>query len=633
MHKQGLAKAQFFQKFQRTPWLSKYEEKKHAPIFPLFDQFLKKKRLSYLDYSLVHHLLEKHPDVDETVAFFICHLILSAREGHLCINIDGNVITPSIFQIWSHQDQDFNPSIDHDEELFLTNMILEGEQQVPANMMMNFDDKDGGLDSYQNIPLCKNGHNWYLQKNWIYETLFLHNFKSHLTKKPTLTLDVNDIQKTLNSLCQNEVLLEEQAKAILEGCVNSFTLIAGGPGTGKTYTAGHLMKLFWKHLSKEQKSNCKIALAAPTGKAAANLSKSLMRVIESEEDFPVIEAKTLHALLGIKQDSEPDPYFQIQADLLVIDESSMIDIKMMAWVFKSLKPGSRLILLGDQCQLPSVDAGGAFADLFQFSLKNPHLKIPCIFLKTCLRAELKELISFAKMVNEGNTCKVFDLLKTSSQGIKWLTFSQDQKKVQKQFIEYSSKFFPFLLKENQDPDEFIERFNQIRILSPLRKGDLGVEEINGLIWHQISKNLPSKGWVAIPIIMTANDYRLKLFNGETGVLLRKLPLQSINSDDFAIFPSQQSNQKNRHLSALLLSKFEYAYCLSVHKSQGTEFQKVILVLPKGSEGFGREILYTAVTRAKKEIEIFGTDEVIEKTIQQQGVRLSGIQKRLSFILI
>ena len=129
-------------------------------------------------------------------------------------------------------------------------------------------------------------------------------------------------------------------------------------------------------------------------------------------------------------------------------------------------------------------------------------------------------------------------------------------------------------------------------------------------------------------MITVNDYRQELFNGETGVLIRRLPVEMGSSEDYALFAPRQEGDQVRRLSALQLPQFELAYCLSVHKSQGSEFDRVILVLPDGSEMFGREVFYTAITRARKSLEVYGSDQVILKTVERQGIRLSGIQSRV-----
>lgn len=623
MLKQGFAKKFFAEAYQRTPWLS-LKENQEEHQWPFLDILLDKKRLSYLDYVLVHRLLRNHSNIGQEVALFLCHLALAAKEGHLCVHVTEERLTPSVIQLWQNEEGNSLPA---NEAQVLTELMLIGSQQVPEGIMTSLQKHS---ESIPNTAICREGNDFYLQRYWIFETLFLRHLKRHLKTPPILFLDDETIGKTLYQLCQNKILFSEQAQAIKQACLNPLTLVTGGPGTGKTYTAGYLIKVFWQNLSEEQRKSCQIVLAAPTGKAAANLQRSLGRVVAMLDEFPVIQAKTLHSLLGIKQGSFDQESRRLTADLIVVDESSMIDVRMMACLFESLKPGSRLILLGDRHQLPSVEAGSVFLDLIQLQHTYPNLNIPCVSLSVCLRAELKSLIDFAQLVNQGLAEEVLaDLNRDHGQGIRRLHLPTEKKDAQREFLAHVLPYFPTVIKPGQRPEQLLDLFQSIRLLSPIRKGPFGVEVINQLIWEKLCQSNPMNGWIAIPIIIAMNDYRQELFNGETGVLVRKLPLQSLGAEDYALFPSRQEDGQVRRLSALLLPKYEFAYCLSVHKSQGSEFDRVVLVLPEGAELFGREVFYTAITRARKFIEIYGSDAVILKTVMQQGVRLSGIGQRLT----
>lgn len=622
MLRQGFAKKKFVDAYKQTPWKS-FGDDKEEHQWPFLDTLLEKKKLSYLDYVLAHRLLRNYSDVRQEVALFICHLGLAAKEGHLCIHVTEKGLNPSVAQLWQNEEGD-PPSTEEARDL--TQLMLTGAQEIPDGIITTLQ-KTSTLIPL--TPLCREGDHFYLQRYWIFETIFLKCLKKHLKTPPILTLDAESIKQTLDRLCQEKVLLDQQAQAIRQGCLNSLTLVAGGPGTGKTYTAGHLIKVFWQHLSEEQKKSCQIVLAAPTGKAAANLQSSLSRVVVALNGFPPMQAQTLHSLLGIKQGFSCQETKRLTADLIIVDESSMMDIRMMACLFESLKPGSRLVLLGDQHQLSSVEAGSVFVDLIQLQQTYCDLNIPFVSLSICLRTELKSLIDFAQLINEGLAQEVLnDLDQPNHQGIKRLHLPLDKKAAQRQFLNHVSPYFLSLIKAEQRPEQLLNLFQGIRLLSPIRKGPFGVEALNRLIWQKLCQNISINGWIAIPIIIVMNDYRQKLFNGETGVLIRRLPLQLIGVEDYALFPSRQEDGEVRRLSALILPKYEFAYCLSVHKSQGSEFDHVVLVLPEGSELFGREVFYTAITRARKSVEVYGSDAVILKTVLQQGVRLSGIEKRM-----
>jgi exodeoxyribonuclease V alpha subunit len=622
MLKQGLAKTHFTEAFQRTPWTTVNENQK-INSWPFLEQLFEQKKLSYLDYILTHRLLRNYPNTGQEIALFLCHLILSAKEGHLCVHITDEGLNPSVMQLWHNEE---GHPLSSEEEQLLRQLIITGAKQVPQGLITTQQREN---ESFPNTPICREKDAFYLQRNWTFETLFLKSLRRHLKTSPSLALNPERIKQTVDQLSLDKILLKEQAQAVIQGCLNSMTLVTGGPGTGKTYTAGHLIKVFWNHLSREQRQSCQIILAAPTGKAAANLQRSLRKVAAGLEEFPQIQAKTLHSLLGIRPGTNDRNKVPLDADLIVVDESSMIDIKLMACLLEALKPGSRLILLGDPHQLPSIEAGSAFIDLIQSQQSCPHLSISCIPLSVCMRAELKSLIDFAQLINQGSAQEALNFLnQTNEKGIKRLNLSMNKKEAQSQLLDHVLPYFPTIVNNGQMPEQLLEIFQSIRLLTPIRKGPFGVEALNQSIWQKICQNVPMHGFLAVPIMIVANDYRQELFNGETGILIRKLPLQTFSLEDYALFRSQQEEEQVRRFSALLLPKYEFAYCMSVHKSQGSEFDHVVFLLPEGAELFGREVFYTAVTRARKLIEIFGSDAIILKTIRQRGVRLSSIEQRL-----
>ena len=173
-------------------------------------------------------------------------------------------------------------------------------QKLPSNLLTTIYEP---LCSPPHTPVCRLGDDFYLQRHWIYETQFLKYFNKHLKTPPVLMIDEERVNLAIDQLYREKKILKAQAQAIRQACLNSLIVVTGGPGTGKTYTAGHLIRVFWEHLTEEQKRTCQIALAAPTGKAAANLQRSLSKAVP--EGFPPIQAKTLHALLGIRQGASP----------------------------------------------------------------------------------------------------------------------------------------------------------------------------------------------------------------------------------------------------------------------------------------------------------------------------------------
>lgn len=286
-----------------------------------------------------------------------------------------------------------------------------------------------------------------------------------------------------------------------------------------------------------------------------------------------IEVGTLHSILGIKEGK--DVLFgerKIEKGMVIVDECSMIDVGMWGALLKGIKSGTRLILVGDHNQLPPVEAGTVFGEICRFMEKRGK---GYVHLDQCMRSDRKEILGKAEAVRLGKNI--------------------DYGKLELKIKEWKREFAK----------------GGFRILSCLRKGPFGVEAINDLMWEEGE----------IPIMIIRSDKKMELNNGEMGILYKKGKGSALSKEDMAVFGE-------REIPAVLLPDFEPAYCLSVHKSQGSEFERVVLLVPKGAEVFGREILYTGITRAKEEIEVLGEEGVIEECIKVSGEKLSGIRRRL-----
>lgn len=360
--------------------------------------------------------------------------------------------------------------------------------------------------------------------------------------------------KRLTSICSPAVTIDEKYRALLSdeqlsavslAFCHPLFCIAGGPGTGKTHTAGLFLKMF---LEKSERSICRVALLGPTGKAAANLERSIVRAAGT---LPHVETKTLHALL--RQSKE-----MLNYHFIIVDESSMVDAELLVEFLSRVGPYTKVLFLGDPDQLPSVEAGESFCTLLE---RLPHAR-----LTRSQRTDQTAILTLARLVNEGDAEGALNFLK------------QNQSVVS--FKEAS----------------FEEPLPALSILSPKKAGPWGVEAVNSYFLLQKP--------TTYPILITKNDYELGLMNGEIGRI----------EGSYALF-------QERKIPAILLSHFEPAFCISVHKSQGSEFDNVLLLLPPGSELFSRRMLYTAITRAKKSITIWGSEETLRATIENHGKRL------------
>jgi len=356
-----------------------------------------------------------------------------------------------------------------------------------------------------------------------------------------------------------------------------FHIITGGPGTGKTYSLAEI-------LSKRQ--NEKILLAAPTGKAVFRMMESLKnRGIEQE-------AKTIHRLLGYKHLSVNFKHTKenpLEADIIAIDECSMVDLPMMAKLLEAVPNNCDLYLLGDKHQLASVEAGSVFADICAKYEKNSNI---CTELTKNWRA--KEAPGIVRLSKEilNNSVKSFDNENVHFCG---------ELSIESLFKEYES-----LLKA-KSAEEALESLKSFQILCAIKKGRNGVENINRELLHK------AKHAKFTPIIITENNYQQNLFNGDMGV----------KDKENAYF-------SNEIFNLLTLPKYEDAFAITIHKSQGSEYAKVAVVYPdRTSEEneqtiLTKELLYTAITRAKSECFIFGNEVVLAASCKKEIYRASGI---------
>lgn len=466
-------------------------------------------------------------------AAFIAYLVASARAGYASIEIKEDTVTPSLSQ-----------------DVTLLKSIIKGSK----TLLM--EDK----------PLIKVDNRYYLQRNYSLEQTCLQEWERLKQSKPLHHLNESIFAAKLKL---HDSLTTEQKSAVEIGCRSLVFILTGGPGTGKTYTAGRLLGTLLKSVN----ATCEIALAAPTGKAALTLEKALGSYIPGG----LAKAKTLHALLGVRKDgSYPERRTSLPYDIILVDEASMIDIELMSHLLSSIKSGARLILMGDPSQLPPVEGAPIFPALADTHKDKSQLT-------KCLRAETSELVSFAEAILKGQPFQASESIQ----------FIEPKESLESVLLSHLNRF-PKNLPSDTTPDQWLAAFQKFRILTPLKVGPAGSVAINRFV----AKHLAER---AIPLMITANDYRMDLFNGEIGILMtegREIP-EFFSENDYVFFAS------GKKIPALLLPSYELAYAMTVHKSQGSEFDEVLLLLPETATPVSIPLLYTAVTRARKKITLWG----------------------------
>jgi len=451
-----------------------------------------------------------------------------------------------------------------------------------------------------------------------------------------------------------------QRIAALAAVTRRFCVISGGPGTGKTSTVVKVLSLLLEQAEAAGAGNgLRIALAAPTGKAAARLKESISAGLDKADagvrGLIPEDVFTLHRLLGYLKGSSgfrhnsdnPLPY-----DVVIVDEASMVSLPLMAKLVCALRQDTRLILLGDRDQLASVEAGAVLGDMCDtggvhgFSCEFASLAAvvagdavtvqpgigplgdAVVLLRKSYRFSAAGGIGkVGALVNAGDApaalaaCLDPALADVSLATLPPATGLADAlaKRITEGFGAYLSE---------QSPEQAFAQFSRFRILCAMRSGPYGVEAINLLVRQRLAQAgliKPHGRWYAgEPVMITKNDYNLALFNGDVGLIL---PDAESEGELRAFFPSGAGGM--RKVLPLRLPEYECAFAMTVHKSQGSEFDRVLLVLPdRDTPVLTRELLYTAITRAKNSVEMLATEQLFLATVERRVIRRSGLRERL-----
>lgn len=524
--------------------------------------------LELIDYLFAKEMTRQFQIESKEAFLFLSYLFARSREGDLCLNLEKLEETKQI-----------------------NTKLLKGIQQLPDRVFETLLVKERSLI--------------YLQRNWAVETKFLHHL-SRILHHSKVQLETPIIPKEgCNAL---------QWEAIVRALTYSFSIIIGGPGTGKTFTAKQIALHFVKNWQGEKLPV--IHVAAPTGKAATKIGSAIKQELTEPLFFG-----TLHSLLKVKssKDLQKDA-LPLYADLLIIDECSMIDAALFAKLLSAISAHVKVVLLGDPYQLPAVEGGSFFADLIDYAKQSG--KIPLTELEQSMRTENLELLELAKAVKNNNSAKIAELFATANSTVNLLPLAQRQELF---FEEAKLKLLPAFHKE-LDFEKLLQDSERFRILSSLRKGPLGADQLNERFYKANQKALPKQGYFTVPILITKTAKELS--SGDTGVLIKKIGADS--SEDFAVFNIKEDGGDLLKVDAFLLPPYDIAYVLSIHKSQGSEYEEVAILLPPGSENFGKELLYTAITRAKKRATLY-CDQIVESLCQRGSRKISGIRERVDLI--
>ncbi len=458
----------------------------------------------------------------------------------------------------------------------------------------------------------------YFQRYWQYEQRLAERLTSLAKTRPDMPTDAW-LDEQLGKL----PLARRQAQAVRRAFAHGLCVISGGPGTGKTTTVSALVMLL-----QAWRPDIRISMAAPTGKAAARMQESVrgaagfLGLQDQDQDLLAHEAMTLHRLLGFQYGKVGFRHHAgnpLNADVVIVDEASMIDLALMSRLLEAVRPDARLVLLGDKDQLASVEAGEVMATLCADDAGNPLRENVVVLDQVHRYAEETGISQLAQAVNGGDEQRATDILLStdhddvrllSPAGMSWQGYLR-------------GKLFERM--DDGGPDS-LKRF---QVLCALRNGPSGVSGMNQWMEHQLAQagRIPPRfTWYAgRPVIVTRNSPGLKLYNGDIGLTVRRAGQLRVSFPTIA--SAAQDGQ--RDLSTARLPAHETAWALTVHKSQGSEFDEVMLILPaEMSPLLTRELIYTAITRARSRLTVVGDAELLRQAISNRVQRHSGLAGRL-----
>ncbi len=507
----------------------------------------------------------------------------------------------------------------------------------------------------------------YLYRYWNYENILSNSIKKRISAQPA-NLDLVRLKNSLDRLFP-----KTEAKGInwqkVAGAVSGLkylSIITGGPGTGKTHTVAKVLALF---LEQQPGRALRIYLAAPTGKAAGRLQETIEQAVNGLNCDHSIKAAipsqvfTIHRLLKPIKDSPNFHYNRdnpLLADVVVIDEASMVDLALMTKLFQAVPEDARLILMGDKDQLASVEGGAVLGDICdrdvmhgfsasfmhqikQVTAENIEQETKATSGKSDLRDSIvvlqksyrfaagSDIDVLSRAVNQANTEAAIAMLENADGRL--LAYQQlqaDKSLMQKLAEQIVSGYLPYL--QTNDPVQALRGMQRFKILCTLNSGPLGVQAVNRLAEQVLSrKNLiqldPNRDnpWYAgRPVLITRNDYQVGLFNGDIGIAMPDDTQRKVLS---VFFTDNAGGVRRFH--PYQLPAHETVYAMTVHKSQGSEFDEVLFILPdKDVSILTRELIYTALTRAQKKITVWGTRSIIRSAIARKIERTSGLRDAL-----
>lgn len=507
----------------------------------------------------------------------------------------------------------------------------------------------------------------WLHRQWHAEQSLAKQLMKIAQRKVAAFSGISGSQSTDNGLAPKPNAMQQLA--IDKSSQHALSIIIGGPGTGKTFTVAKLVTTLQKGHEHKRKQDpnlppLSITLTAPTGKAAQRMQESLRISLQKslqDEEITLDNAKTLHRLLGIGRDGIPRYHAKnpLPDDLIIVDEASMLGLELASQLVDAIKPTGRLILLGDANQLAAVDAGSVLSDLCAVTRLQPYItelteskrfdsnsvvgqfalaiqqNLPAPKKIKLIHSLLQpiDLQSIKPSQSENPTDLVAKKQQTKQQTANIPFYPIDaSSSLPAVFNQLAKPYHPFFalmqqwysqpvnIFEANNRKGLFEVFDRYRILCAGHQGQLGTQSINqkmSLAFTEFSKITRNKAYFyhGLPIIIQNNDYQLGLFNGDIAIcLLYQGQLYACFAEK--VIPIQRLSRES----------CDYAYAMTIHKSQGSEFHTVAICIDKAhTRLLSQALIYTAVTRSKSALSIYSAKENFELAVTQKAVRQTGLQ--------
>jgi exodeoxyribonuclease V alpha subunit len=600
--------------------------------------------------------------------------LLRRRSGEL----NDLVLTASGLAVWAHRNG--HPCVHFQQiETMLENEILEATmitlrpllptatafiEALSASPLIIRRIEQGRVGTYSEAsaalqPFVLVGDLLFTQRQFADELSIAEQLKSRAIRKSGMSVDAKYIDDLLAKPDDDDEeaikvgdtgIANMTARSVSSNCL---TVLTGGPGTGKTHVLTRCLALMFSD-SEEDLDDLSIALIAPTGKAAARAKEMLNGLVQDlrnpekrEIDFSEkaldslskIEPRTIQRALGSKRGMrtrfQHDGQALLPHDIVIVDEMSMVPSYLMARLLEAIRPNATILLVGDQAQLESVESGSVLRDIVDASKVEGGPLNSSVFelLRVWRQSSDTKIGDLARLIRSGNADEALALAITNPAGVRFIEsnkrgeVSENVVDTTIQHLRSASEFAAKL--SSEEHKNAYKLIAQNKVLCGPREGPLGVSIWNSTLRSAVQGSLgDDQFYPGTPLLITVNSPRSKLVNGDIGVVV------NVKEIDGSIVRRVyfDNEDEGRYLTPAELPHFEVCYAMTVHKSQGSEYENLVVILPaENSPLLTRELVYTAVTRTKKSLTIAGSSNAFVQSIKNESIRYSGLKTLLDLI--